>query len=161
MLEELKSIAKLKNELDNLAKHIIEETKNTHTLKEVFHKSKIIKAQDTSTVEILSYRCESFKPTDIKIEVFHEDGNVIPFELIDVRIMGSPQLVNYSGMTVDSDRGLLSFYKETQNIDWQSFGPNAGQGLQITVKNNSQKYDACLYIRVRGYPVSYELLGKV
>lgn len=161
MLEELKSIANLKTELDNLAKHIVEKTKDTHTLKEIFHKTKLIKAQDTSTIEITSHRCETFKPTDIKIEVYREDGINVPFELIDVRVMGTPQLVNYSGMNVDSDRGLLSFYKETQNIDWMAFGPSAGQGLQISVKNNSNQYDAQLYIRLRGYPTSYELLGKI
>lgn len=162
MLEELKSIANLKTELDNLTKHIVELHKGTQSTKELSKCSERVDAKATATIELLCYRYGAFKPIEIQMIGLTEDGKEIHFEILDVRVMGAPQLLNYNGITVSSDRGLSSFYKEPQTIDWQAFGPSAGQGLQITVKNLSNHYGT-LYVKVKGIVFSEKdnMLGKI
>lgn len=136
-------------------------------LKLVFRRSEDVPPQGIATVEVLAGRGGAFKPRAVYMVGI---GSVDPsinarFEILDVRVMGTPQLINYSGATVPAERGITDFFNLQclpQAVDWQMFGASAGQGLQITILNPEPAggETARFYIAVWGDAATEDLLGK-
>lgn len=136
-------------------------------LKLVFRRSDSVAPQGTATVEVLAGRGGAFKPRAVyMVGIGVSDPSInARFEILDVRVMGTPQLINYSGATVAAERGLTDFFNlqcAPQPVDWQMFGASQGQGLQITILNPEPAggENAYFYIAVWGDAATEDLLGK-
>lgn len=134
-------------------------------LKVVFKNSGTVEAEATATVEVLAGRSGAFKPRAVyMVGIGAEDPSInARFQILDVTVMGNPQLVSYQGTTVATDRGLTDFFNlqcAPQPVDWAVFGASAGQGLNIVVRNPDAAVDAVFYIAVWGDAASSELIGR-
>lgn len=134
-------------------------------LKVVFKNSGDVTAESTATVEVLAGRSGAFKPRSVyMVGIGSEDPSLnARFQILDVTVMGNPQLVSYQGTTVTTDRGLTDFFNlqyAPQPVDWAVFGASAGQGLNIVIRNPDPVLTAVFYIAVWGDAASSELIGR-
>ena len=137
-------------------------------LKVVFRRSALpVGPQQQDTVEVLAGRGGAFKPRAVyMVGISSADPSInARFEILDVRGMGAPQLINYNGGTSVAERGITDFFNlqcMPQPVDWQMFGASQGQGLQVTVFNPepAQGESALFYIAVWGDAATEDLLGK-
>lgn len=161
MTTKLQTINELQSELEKLTKTIAELNKDTHIIRDNFRQSGLIEPGVTATIEVLAGRSGAMKPTEVQMYGVSESGSQnVQFELLDITIMGNPQLINYQGTTVRSDRGLVKFYNTPRPVDWSVFGSSAGQGLCIVVRNMSKKLRGSVYVNVRGYNTDCDLIGR-
>ena len=161
MTTKLETINTLQTELEKLTKTLAEVNKDTFLIKDIFRNSGTIQPLESASFEVLAGRAGAFKPTEIQMYGLTESGlKPVQFELLDVTIMGNPQLVNYQGTTVTRDRGLVKFWNTPRPVDWGVFGSSAGQGLQIVVRNMSSKSMGKVYVNVRGYVTLADLIGR-
>lgn len=91
-----------------------------------------------------------FKPREIQISVRNLKNDFIlnKIEICDIRVMGAPQLLEYSD--TPEIRGLTSFFEQRSFIDWSIFFSKEGAGLQITLNNPYIDYIAKVYIALYG-----------
>ena len=134
-------------------------------LKLVFKNSGSVAGSGTATVEVLAGRSGAFKPRAVyMVGIGAADPSInARFEILDVTVMGNPQLVSYQGTTVATDRGLTDFFNlqcAPQPVDWAVFGSSAGQGLNIVVRNPDPAAAAVFYIAVWGDGASPDLVGR-
>lgn len=135
-------------------------------LKVLFRRSDTsVAAVTNATVEALAGRAGAFKPRSVyMIGIGEADPSVnARFEILNVTVMGNPQLVNFDGVTVAGNRGITDFFNlqcMPQPVDWQVFGASAGQGLQITVRNPDAALAAFFYLAVWGDAADTSLIGR-
>lgn len=135
-------------------------------LKLLFRRSDTaVAAGATATVEALAGRAGAFKPRAVyMIGIGDDDPSVnARFEILNVTVMGTPQLINYDGTTVAANRGITDFFNlqcMPQPVDWQVFGSSAGQGLQIAIRNPDAALDAIFYLAVWGDAADTSLIGR-
>lgn|SRR5574338_317981 len=134
-------------------------------LKVVFKNSESVDPLGTASVEVLAGRAGAFKPCAVyMVGIGADDPSVnVRFQILDVTVMGNPQLVSYQGTTVASDRGLTDFFNlqcMPQPVDWAVFGASAGQGLIVSVRNLEPEIDAVFYIAVWGDGATCDLIGQ-
>jgi len=134
-------------------------------LKVVFKNSGTVAAVTTADVEVLAGRAGAVKPrATYMVGIGVDDPSVnVRFQILDVTVMGNPQLVSYQGSTVATDRGLTDFFNlqcMPQPVDWAVFGASAGQGLVITVRNLEPVISAVFYIAIWGDAASCDLIGQ-
>lgn len=135
-------------------------------LKVLFKKSDAaITAGSSATIEALAGRAGAFKPRSVyMIGIGDADPSVnARLEILNVTVMGNPQLVNFDGVTVAGNRGITDFFNlqcMPQPVDWQVFGASAGQGLQITVRNPDPALAVQFYIAIWGDAADTSLIGR-
>lgn len=134
-------------------------------LKLVFKNSGEVAAGAESSIEVLAGRAGAFKPRAVyMVGIGSADPSVnVRFQILDVNVMGDPQLVNYQGSSIAIERGLTDFFNMQcmpQGVDWTVFGSSAGQGLQITVRNLEPATAAVFYIAIWGDAASCDLVGR-
>lgn len=135
-------------------------------LKVLFRRSDTsVAAVTNATVEALAGRAGAFKPRAVyMIGIGEVDPSVNGrFEILNVTVMGNPQLVNFDGVTVAGNRGITDFFNlqcMPQPVDWQVFGASAGQGLQITVRNPDPALAMFFYLSVWGDAADTSLIGR-
>jgi len=136
------------------------------SLKLLFKRSDdAIAAATNAEVEALAGRAGAFKPRAVyMIGTGSDDTSVnVRFEILNVTVMGNPQLVNYDGTTVAGNRGITDFFNlqcMPQPVDWAVFGASAGQGLNVTVRNVGA-VAALFYLAVWGDGASTSMIGQL
>lgn len=134
------------------------------SLKLLFRNSGTVAAAATIEIEALAGRGGAFKPRAVyMVGIGDADSSVnVRFEILNVTVLGNPQLISYDGLTVLTNRGLSDFFNlqcAPQPVDWAVIGASPGQGLNITVANIGQ-VDARLYVAVWGDAAEQDLIGK-
>lgn len=115
-------------------------------------------------VEVLAGRGGAFKPRSVyMVGIGVDDPSLnVRFEILNITIMGLPQLINYNGAGVYEERGLTDFFNlqcMPQPVDWQVFGSSQGQGLAVAVRN-LEAFAARFYIAIWGDAADCSLVGK-
>jgi hypothetical protein len=109
----------------------------------------------------LFYVIGAFKPFEVQMYAIDETGQINnSFEIVNVTIMGLPQLINYAGNYTSTDRGLIKTFENFTSIDWQVFGSSRGQGLAISVRNMNKNKKGIVYTAVKGVPAECCLIGR-
>jgi hypothetical protein len=116
-------------------------------------------------VEVLAGRGGAFKPRAVyMVGIGAVDPSInVRFEILNVTVMGQPQLINYNGLGAWEERGLTDFFNlqcMPQPVDWQVFGSSIGQGLVISIHNLEPELAARFYIAVWGDAADCALIGK-
>lgn len=123
--------------------------------------SGVIEPNQIKEIEIFAARGGAFKPTEIQIYALDEAGAINnSFEILNVCILGQPQLVNYNGFSNEKERGIVKTFEISQSIDWQVFGSSHGLGLCISFKNINRYKKGIVYITIKGHPADCSLIGK-
>lgn len=99
-------------------------------------KSLILEPNTKTTVEICSL-FTAFRPSTLKIKVINMVDHSETFcEILNVSVMGDPQVCSFSGISDLSMRGnSLVFENERDVSEWAIFGSSFGQGLTIDIFN--------------------------
>lgn len=131
--------------------------------KHMIFSSKLLEPCKDTDIEILAYRAGAFKPRKIQIKVLdskYEECNS-NVEILSVSVFGLSQIINFDARSDDkkNQRGLISFFKEPVDVDWQVFGGSSGQGLQFVLHNLSQT-PVKIYITIWGDPADSNFIGK-
>jgi hypothetical protein len=87
----------------------------------------------------------------------------VRFEILNITVLGDPQLINFDGASQPLNRGITDFFNlqcAPQPVDWATIGASQGQGLVITVVNTSADEEARLYVALWGDGASTSLIGK-
>lgn len=134
-------------------------------LRVLFRRSAVIAAGASGSLEALAGRSGAFKPRSAyMVGIADDDPSVnARFEIANITVMGTPQLINFDGVTNVNNRGLTDFYNlqcMPQPVDWDVFGSSQGQGLQIEVVNPDPAQDAILYVAIWGDAASADLLAQ-
>jgi hypothetical protein len=123
-----------------------------------------IAAGATADVEVLAGRGGAFKPRAVyMVGIGEADSSInVRFEILNVTVMGNPQLISYNGVGTYEERGITDFFNlqcMPQPVDWTVFGSSQGQGLAITVRNLGS-VAARFYIAVWGDAADCGLVGR-
>lgn len=149
-------------------------TKQSEKLHHIFH-TVTIDSNSNATIEINADKFGACKPITctmyvsdyetpirniaidgIKIQQNRQEKFV---EIMNVTVMGCPQLVNFDGVTVAGNRGISKFYTKDKQVDWQVFGASTGQGLQFSVRNPfNTKLSISIGLQV--LPADTSLIGR-
>lgn len=109
-----------------------------------------------SIIEIFPplYGCKgivAFRAKEVQILTRTLEDNTVPnrIEICDIRVMGSPQLTEYTGSENHEVRGLTSFFEQRTPITWSIFFSKKDAGLQF-IFNNLHSYNVKIYIALYG-----------
>lgn len=95
---------------------------------------KIIGYKDTEGA-ISSGIFKAFKPFELQIQAKNKKGIVKDIEILNVTVMGTPQLINYDGCSVIENRGTSLVFNKLRSFDIQTFGSTNGLGVQFSISN--------------------------
>jgi len=134
------------------------------SLKILFRNSGTVAAGAQADLEALAGRGGAFKPRAAAMfGISANDSAVnVRFEILNVTVLGDPQLINFDGATQPANRGLSDFFNfqcAPQPVDWATIGASQGQGLVVTIRNTAD-IDAILYLALWGDGASTGLIGK-
>src|SRR5574338_631011 len=159
--DDLLQIKQLQDQLSVFAKKLADFNSGTRIYREVLRNSGIIEAGCTFTIDLLAGREGALKPTEIQMYGLNESGTQkVPFEIVDILVMGYPQLVSYQGCTIPRERVTTKFFETPVKIDWAVFGAYSGHGLTITARNTSRNRKGVLHVMCKGYIVPCDLIGR-
>jgi hypothetical protein len=135
------------------------------SLKILFRNSGAVPAGTQVDIEALAGRGGAFKPRAVyMIGVATGDtATNVRFEILNITVLGDPQLINFDGASQPLNRGITDFFNlqcAPQPVDWATIGASQGQGLVITVVNTSADEEARLYVALWGDGASTSLIGK-
>lgn len=124
-----------------------------------------IAGETAAEVEVLAGRGGAFKPRSVyMVGIGAEDPSInVRFEILNVSVLGQPQLINYNGLSTYAERGLTDFFNlqcMPQPVDWQVFGSSVGQGLTVSVFNLEPELAARFYIAIWGDAADCSLIGN-
>ncbi len=108
------------------------------------------------TVDIYAGRAGAFKPKYVKMIVLNKNNEKTNVDILGINVLGSPQLVNYRGHNIESERGSSLFFEDFLSVDWMVFGASIGQGLQIDLKSNEE---VTVYFMIQGIGATANLIG--
>lgn len=99
-------------------------------------KSFILSPNTNASAELIAL-IKAIRPCKLTIRVTDIVQNIETFcEILNVSVMGDPQLSNFNGTTDKSMRGTSIFFENEQDVsEWSIFGAHFGQGLIIDVYN--------------------------
>lgn len=134
------------------------------SLKILFRNSETVAAGATADVEALAGRGGAFKPRAVyMVGIGAEDSALnVRFEILNITVLGNPQLITFDGATNAANRGITDFFNlqcAPQPVDWATIGSSQGQGLLVSIRNTGT-VDAILYIAIWGDGASTGLVGK-
>lgn len=162
MTDQIQKIVQIQDHLDLLLKQLWEVNKeNKNIEKTILCNSGAVEPGSIVDFEISAGRGGAFKPFEIQMHGIDETGQINhSFEIVNVTIMGMPQLVNYNGSYCEKDRGLIKTFENFTSVGWQVFGASQGQGLQISIRNMNKSKKGIVYVALKGCVASCDLIGR-
>lgn len=112
-----------------------------------------------SSVEILAGKVDAFKPFNVEIKATNIDGETKYVEILNVTVMGNPQLLNFDGVTYSQNRGSSKIFENGLPVTWQTFGGSSGQGLHFTFRNPND-CDVNISVLITGSENDSTLIGR-
>ncbi len=171
LTETEEEIEKIKNEISEILKLDHLEKRKTWKNSKFLFKTVEVAEYANCNIEICADFFGACKPRKITIQVSEININSdLPtkikttaiekfVEILNITVMGSPQLINYDGTTVATNRGISKFYEDERVVDWVTFGASSGQGLQISMRNPFP-IDLEISICVVGEPADTSMIGR-
>jgi len=116
-----------------------------------------IELNGTGEIELNPERCSALKPESLEIRAFDEKGNETWVEILNIVVLGDPQLVNFDGETQSLNRGSSWFFKIERLVNFKTIGSREGQGLYIYLNSDKK---VSVYVKIKGSIASKEEIGK-
>lgn len=122
-------------------------------------KSEKIEAGIPTDIELTPEQSFALKPTELQILCHDSNGNETWVEILNMVVLGNPQLLNFEAHHVTEHRGNSWYFRKSKPVDFNTIGSAAGQGLLISVLKRGEEEANC-FIKLKGWVQDSGLIGK-